>query len=284
MTSLIPQSRTITIPENHLYWAFLDVSAIEGLRGRARTRALQYALEPELPAAIEDVATAFACTEDGRVIACACPFDELQRLASSADMAVPASIPNWLGTDLPATAFDFMRDTTSSERVRRTRRMRAGALLAVCAAVSSLATLGMIRRAGEFEQRLGNLQNAIATAQDLVLPPAGPNAQPASIRLAAELRAVSSTEMRTVESDLTPATNTLREVLARWPEDARLKRLSIGKRDTRIELTLPADADPAPLLADLESVDGWTLAAPVIRPSQTETSVSIGLQRKEASP
>ena len=284
MTTFLPRARISTIEEHHLYWARLDASCVAGLRGKARTRALRYALEPELPVTIEDVATVFASTQDGRVIACACPFAELQRLAPAADMALPASVPNWLGTNLPATAFDLLRDTTSSERVRRTRRMRAAALLAVCAAVSALLTFGMLRRASGFDHRLVDLQIAITSTQDLVLPPAGPNAQPASIRLAAELRAVSSTEMRTVESELIPATNTLREVLARWPDDARLKRLSIGKRDTRIELTLPADADPAPLLADLESVDGWTLAAPIIRPSQIETSISIGLQRKEASP
>lgn len=162
--------------------------------------------------------------------------------------------------------------------------MRTAALLAVCAAISALLTLGMLRRAHTSEQEHLDLQSAIASAQGLVLPPAGPNAQPASIRLAAELRAVFSTGPRSIEAGLDPATDTLRDILARWPAEARLKRLSIGKRDTRIDLSLPADADPAPLLADLESVHGWALSAPVIRPSPAETSVSIGLQRKETKP
>lgn len=284
MSTLLPISRMVTIPEDRLYWARLDSSVVQGLTGRARTRALRYALEPELPVAIEDLAAVFAQDTNGDTIACACPRDELGHLALNADMALPASVPTWLGTEVPASAFDLMRDAAPSGRVQRTERVRTAALLFTCAAIGTLMTLGMLRRANAFERELGELQIAITSAQGLVLPPAGPNAQPASIRLAAELRSVNSAERGTVESNLTPATGTLREILTRWPDDARLKRLSIGKRDTRIELTLPANADPAPLMAELESVGGWTLSAPIIRPSQTETSVSIGLQRQETLP
>lgn len=282
MSPVLPRARVATVPADRLYWARLGGSAASGLRGRARESALRFALEPELPVPIEEVATVFVTGDDGDFVACAGSVEELGALRLTADVALPESVPEWLETELSAGAFDLLRGLPPAGRVRRAGRVRTAALVLVCTALSALVTTGMLRRADAAEREREDLTQAIAAAQGLVLTPAGPNAQPASIRLAAELRAVTAANVDSGAGASPDAVLALREVLARWPEGARLKRLSVGKRDIRADLSLPAGADPAALLASLESVEGWSLAAPVIRQSLAETAVSIGLTRTEA--
>jgi hypothetical protein len=282
MSRLLPRARVATLPADRLYWARLDGAAAKGLRGRARVSALSFALEPELPVPIEEAVAVFAPDASGSICACACALDELTALRLSADVVRPETVPEWLGTALGTKAFDLLRGLPPAGRGRRAVRIRTAATVLVCAAFSALVTTGMLRRAESAKHDRAELTQAIAAAQGLVLTPAGPGAQPASIRLAAELRAVTAAGVDAGPGAAPDAHEALREILARWPEGARLKRLSIGKRDIRADLSLAAGTDPAPLLASLESMKGWSLASPVIRPSPDETTVSIGLTRTEA--
>lgn len=278
MKPLLPRSRIGSLPADRLYWSRLDDSAAAGLRGPARTRALRFALEPELPLPIEEVVAVFASAEGG-IAACACRRDELEAIAERADVVLPESVPEWLGCPIDPSSLDLLRGTTPSRRVRHASLAQGAVLLALVVALSAAVTLGMLRRAEGLKDAQRDIRSAIASAQDLVLPPVGPSAQPASIRLAAELRRVDPSPSTSVEDRFPHATHTLEQILSRWPAEARLQRLAVGKRDIRLDLGLPAGQDPSELLGNLETLEGWSLAAPVIRQSPSGTTLSISLQR-----
>src|SRR5690606_11659430 len=153
--------------------------------------------------------------------------------------------------------------------------------LTVCLCLSVLLTLGFLHRSNSYSEHHAAAADAADRARSLVLPPAGPNAQPASIRLAALLRSTDSLQGSTRSSDFPPASESLAQLLSLWPEGVRLQRLALGKRDIRIDLTMPLGLDPSHLIERLETMQGWKLSAPVIRRSSSSTSVSLSLQRAE---
>jgi len=281
MSVLLPSSRVTMLPADSCFWSVIDGSVAGGLRGPAKTRAMLYALEPDLPLPIEDVHAVFLANGDGSIAACACRRDELARLAESADVVTPEEIPEWIACDAAAAEINLLGSGVSSVRVRRTQRTQLAVLLAVSILLSGFVSAGLYRRGQALGQDENDLRAAINSAQSLVLPPAGPNAQPASIRLAAALRTVSFENGSVQQSTAPPATDSLGQVLATWPGDARLKRLTIGKQDIRIDLTMPAEQDPSRFIGKLEELKGWKLSAPVIRRSQNETTLSLSLQRTE---
>lgn len=281
MSRLLPASRVTTLPDGSCFWSVIDVAAAAGLRGPAKNRALRFALEPDLPLPLEDVHAVFLATGDGSITACACRRDELDRLAENADVVNPETVPEWIACNQAAAEINLLDGDVTSARVRRTRVARVVLLLVVAALLSLIVSVGFVRRTQALNQIENDLRAAIKSAQGLVLPPAGPNAQPASIRLAAALRDVSIASGSVQQSSEQPATDALRMVLESWPEGTRLKRLSIGKQDIRIDLTMQAEHDPSGFIAGLEGLQGWKLSAPVIRRSQSETTISLSLQRTE---
>ncbi|HED54116.1 MAG TPA: hypothetical protein ENJ00_07935 [Phycisphaerales bacterium] len=281
MTALLPTSRTVTLPDESLYWSVLDGASVSGLRAPAKERALHYALEPDLPLPIDEIHAVFHTNKDGTITACACTREQLDRLARVADVIVPAGVPGWINCEAPASAFNLLGGVLVSSRLRRTRRVQLMVLCVVFAALSGMLSIGFARRSEAYKHEQHELSAAIESAQRLILPPAGPHAQPASIRLAAMLRSISSETEPNAKTILPAATDPLRQILAIWPEGSRLKRLSIGKRDIRIDLTLPADHDPTGFIDGIEHLDGWRLSAPVLQRSPDETSLSLSLQRTE---
>ena len=153
--------------------------------------------------------------------------------------------------------------------------------LTLCLCLSVLLTLGFLHRSKAYSEHHAAAADATQRARSLVLPPAGPSAQPASIRLEALLRSTDSLQGSTRSSDFPPASESLAQLLSLWPEGVRLQRLSLGKRDIRIDLTMPLGLDPSILIERLETIQGWKLSAPVIRRSSSSTSVSLSLQRAE---
>jgi len=276
-----PTSRVTTLKADECYWSVLDGSVADGLRGKARQRALLFALEQDLPMPIDEIHAVFLARPGGQIIACACPRDLLVQLAEDADVVHPEAIPDWLDCDQDAVDFDLLGGDILSKRVRRMGAMHLVTVLLVCTLLSSLLTVGFVIRSRAFEQERQDARAATNAAQGLVLPPAGAGAQPTSIRLAALLRTVNSHSDTVMNSDFVSATDSLEQILARWPQDVRLQRLTVGKLDIRIDLTMPADLDPSLFIGALEELNDWTLSAPVVRRSQESTSVSLSLQRAE---
>jgi len=261
----------------------LDAPVADGLRGKARVRALLFALEQDLPLPVDDIHAVFVAGSDNRIIACACLRDHLVRLAAFSDVVHPVEIPGWLDCDRGAAEFNLLGGEIASNRVRRMGVVQLVAVLLVCTLLSGLLSTGFVLRSRAFERVRQDAHAATSAAQRLVLPPAGAGAQPASIRLAALVRTVNANSLAVTDSDFVPATDSLEQILARWPQDVRLQRLTVGKQDIRIDLTMPVSLDPSLLIGALEDLEGWVLSAPVIRRSQETTAVSLSLQRAARS-
>lgn len=279
--SFLPRARIQTVPASDCYWAVIDADIARGLRGRKRTQALLFAAEPEFPVPIETLKVCFREETSGTVTACAYPHEILQGLARSADVVHPASLPQWIETQHEPESFSLLGDAVISPRQRRAHTVLVASFFLIGLITSGLLAAGFARRASSYERTELAVNAALQDAQDLVLTPAGPNSQPASIRLAALVREVESLSARPEREAVEPATEPLSAVLRSWPEDARLERLSIGKRDIRIDLTLPPEEDPARFISKVESLEGWTLSTPVIRRSKASITLSLGLQRTE---
>ena len=283
MRLALPKSRVATLDTEDCFWAALDASASSGLRGKARRRALLFALEQELPLPLEEIHAVFVEQPHGKVAACASKRDVLIRLAESADIVIPKTVPGWLECDREPSTFNLLSDGCASRRASRLRTVSCIGVVVLLGILSGLLTAGFAIRDSGFQRQRENTLNAILAAQNLVLPPAGAGVQPASIRLAALLRTTKTNTQFIGDTGSPPATDALEQVLARWPQDAQLQRLAIGKRDIRIDLTMPSDFDPSVFIGALENVAGWALSAPVVRRSDVTTSVSLRLQRLEGA-
>ncbi|RNC81181.1 MAG: hypothetical protein ED559_05110 [Phycisphaera sp.] len=281
MSPALPRSRVAAIPSEACFWSVLDASATDGLRGKTQKRALLYALEPDLPVPIDEVEALFRAEPNGAITACACRRDRLEDIAKAADIAVPDSVPSWLETSHVASNFDLLQGSIVSGRSRHARRTLIASVFVVGLIISSMLMIGFLNRTKAYNTQRDDAASATSLAQELVLPPAGPNSQPASIRLAAMLRSTSTHKHDNQDNSFTPASESLEQILSIWPDGARLQRLSVGKQDVRVDLSMPIELDPTNFIEHLETLEGWSLSAPSIRRTTSTTSVSVSLQRKQ---
>jgi hypothetical protein len=273
-----------TWPADRFYWAMLDVSSLPPrLLGRPSPRRLGYLFERYLPAPIESVHAAYTMIEKGRVLACAVDRARLdQDCPSDAIALAPRSPPPFIDADV--SGLNLLVGDYEPESISRRRARWRFELAAALVLIAAVILAGMHRRAQRHEAHLAATSAALAEVYDETLGPAEPSAQPASLRLTAELRRLQQTRGG-VAVEPASAASGLAALLAPWPADLDVRTESVVVTESSMTLVvLLADNEEVQrFAASIAGVEDWTMIQPQVRSVRDGVRATIRFQRGSPS-
>lgn len=289
---------TITWPPERFVWAVIDSQGWQ--RSGPLPDGFRAGLQELCPAPLEGhhavcvpLPNDTASLQPARLLVCTAPTYELSGLPEHIESLTPTHAPAGI---LPDVLGDAERIALASRlnllvgpmepRPVRERRFKWHAVLAALTVVCSVVVaIGLVRR----QQHWRAVESAARTSLEALAREmhAAPSIRADQLPAALEARAQTAARLaRTARAAEVPrdATEGLAGMLTAWPlrPEARLLGLTAG--GDHASLSIAVQGDPAPLLNDLRSPAGWTMAEPRISTSGVVTRLSIALTRSPTNP
>ncbi len=284
-------------PARRFYWALLDASVLpKGLaRRRPDPRSLGYLFESQLPVPIDRVHAVYLPMSDHRYLACGVEHERLDVDVSlhEAITLAPDGVPEDVLPDgtVNLQTINLLCGPHEPDPVRRERRRLIGESTALAALLLLLIVFGAERRIGAWNRETEDVLAGRQVIYDELYPPAtsAPSAQPASLRLVAELRQLKRTRGGTTQSinlDEPQSGRTLAALFERWPSGQPILTESISV--TPASLTLVGLLPTAPLaqefVAGFELPAEWEARQPQISAVNDGVRLTWRLVRRQSAP
>lgn len=261
-TSSSPNTH-VSLPPERFYWCLIHGSPWRGA-GQLPIGMMPM-LADEVPIDTELLHAVGAPAEDGSLVVCAMPRDELDDLTAGPLSLTPSKLPDTLGASgVDAQSVELLVGDYEPRAVRRARSARS-AIVAVTIALCSIAvTLGLHRRADDARSLARRAASELASIDTASIGSA----------LAAR-RALQEELARTpLRRDIT---GDLALLLADWPIDqGQLRSVSIDGDQVNIAATTEFDA--AALIAAVRAPTGWAADEPRVTSAGEVARVSISMR------
>ncbi len=268
-----------TIAADQLFWCVAEVPSTKHVRDGVLIPGLLPALEDELPVPIDDVHAVCTRVDDRRVLICACPKSSLAQVAPGMMSLTPDVIPQSLEVVASPSALNLLVGPFEPAAIRTVRsRRQAAVLLAMCLA-TTLAAIGLFRRAEHASRREAEARSTIASIlaertfdrRDVTL-----------FELRDEHRAAQALIARVPKSPDAPVV--LQECIRVWPTEtvARIQTLTVAPESASIGVAI--DGDPAPLLNKLKPPPGFILEEPRLNASGALTRIALVFRKRASAP
>jgi len=297
MTAGMDSTGHLTWPAHRFYWAVLDASVLP--RGIAKRRPnperLGYLFESELPVAIDRIHAVYLPVGDNRYVACGVEHERIHAEASlhEALTLTPDQVPEVFAPQgaVDPQSFNLLCGPHEPAPVRRHRRRFMAESAGIATLVLLAIVLGIERRIDARDRATMELQAKRQVVYDELYPPAtsAPSAQPAPLRLLAELRQLERTRGGVTEAagiEEPQAAFTLEALLELWPTDHPIRTESISV--TPASVTLVALLPSAPLAQEFVSAfdlpDEWEARQPQISTVTDGVRLTWRLVRRESAP
>lgn len=287
----------IVWPAYRFYWALLDASVLpRGLMHRKPDpKGLGYLFEAELPVPIDRVHAVYLPMGDRQYLACGVEHEKLDEDESlgGALTLVPDGLPEEVfpqGTVDPQT-INLLCGPHEPVPVRRQRRR----LIVECAGLAALILLlivfGAERRIGAWNRATEDVQANRQDVYEDLYPPAtsAPSAQPASLRLLAELRQLERTRggaAHSIDLEEPQSGRTLAALLEHWPSGKPILTESINVTPASVALVglLPTAPMAQEFVTGFELPAQWEARQPQISAVSDGVRLTWRLVRRQNPP
>ncbi|MCC6321909.1 MAG: hypothetical protein IT438_10805 [Phycisphaerales bacterium] len=288
-----PQSASLRVQWDAamFYWARLEVPST----GRANRAGIVPAagmqqFVDQVPVSIEEVHAVCVQVngqaEPGslgtRLIVCAVPRDQLDRLPPGTVSLTPGAFPRELGAEgLDPTAFNLLIGEFEPVAARQARARKRFAVAAVAGMLAGIVAIGSVRRANHAELvRTEARKSSAALLASLDMPRATlADLHAERSRLDMFARAVSGESPLSAGKDRPrDAAAELQQVLAAWPtpSSAKPQSISIGSEGVLLSVLVPGDAGA--FVSALVVPDGWKLDEPSLAAVGLQTRVNLRMR------
>ncbi len=261
--SPVPQGQHhVTWPAHRFYWALLDASVLPRrlLRRRPDPQALGYLFESDLPVPIDRIHAVYLPVDDHRFIACGIEHERLitdmslrEALTLGPDEILQEVVQ---GCAVDPRSINLLCGPHEPAPVRRERRRLIAESANVAALLLLAVVLGAQRCIDARDRATAEMQTRSQAVYDELYPRAtsAPSAQPAPLRLVAELRQLERTRggaLRSTDLEEPQSGRTLAALLQHWPTDQPIMTESISV--TPVSVTLIGLLPTAPLAQEFVS-------------------------------
>ncbi len=289
--------RQVVWSAHRFYWSLLDASVLPKrlFQRRPDPQTLGFLFESDLPVPIDRIHAVYVPVGDNRFIACGIEHERLttdlslrEALTLSPD-EIPEDVEQECAVD--PRSINLLSGPHESAPVRRERRR----LVAESAAITVLFLLAIVLGA---ERRINALNRATAEVQakgqvvyDEIYPAStfAPSAQPAPLRLIAELRQLGRTRGGGVQStdiEGPRAGRTLAALLQRWPTEQPIMTESISVTPASVIFVglLPNTPVAQEFVSAFDVPDEWEARQPQISAVTDGVRLTWRLVRRPNAP
>jgi len=253
-------------------------------RGRMGKQELLYEFEAFSPIPIEQLHVVFTHHE-GCVIGCACSRDELVKYQNSAEMLVPAGLPEWLGTNGDSAAIcSRLNLLTGNFQPESQRIMARRTSIMACIVLLGAAFLFLsasLRRAEALADSSAEIGLRIDAMYKSVLPPPQEGVlQPSSIRFQTLLNELSTTRTRDGSEQHSPLIPRLASVIASWDSEskARVRSLTIAETELRVVAGLENNQRALAIVEHLRHSVDWSIQSHSVTPRRDQVDLNVLLK------
>jgi hypothetical protein len=265
-------SASQSLPPERFYWAILDDQGWS--RAGPLPRGLLPGFADEVPIPMEELHAVCAPIADGKLLVCAAPLVELERIEPHILSLAPEYLPEFVTHGQPR--IELLVGDFEPRPIRSARRFRHGISIATLLVASALVCVGLERRSEMWRQRAEQSAQAAVAMANTVSPGTPPDALGLELE---RLRSRLAPESLTRPKDASVAAAAL---LNAWPSRLPSKPQGLNVRPDSISVAVVLEEEPSAFLGAITAPAGWMLEEPRINATGGSWRVNLAFVPAES--